>query len=252
MIAALLLTVTLHGHPQSIRVLGHAATPSQVAIVASGDGGWMHLAPHVADLLAARGWLVVGLDARAYISTPKGTQTLTPADIADDYATLLRQPILAGTRPVLIGVSEGAGLSVAAAASPEVRARVRGVAVLGLGDHNELAWRWRDSIIYLTKGVPDEPLFHAADFVGQVAPLPLAWLRSSHDEFVPVVESDRLIALARAPVRTWTVEGGDHRFSSNLPALDASLVAALDWIATAHDTVSHATASTGLVGEDGR
>lgn len=235
------LTVTLHGHPQSLRVMGRAATPAQVAIVSSGDGGWMHLAPHVADLLAHRGWLVVGLDARAYISTQKGTQTLTPADIADDYALLLRQPVFAGTRPVLIGISEGAGLSVVAASSPAVQARVRGVAVLGLGERNELAWHWRDGFIYLTKGVPDEPLFYASAFVGHVAPLPLAWLRSSRDEFVPTAESDRLIGLAHEPIRSWTIDAGDHSFSANRPAFDVRLTEALDWMATTHDTVPRAT-----------
>jgi type IV secretory pathway VirJ component len=28
--------------------------------VSSGDGGWIHLAPHVAEVLAAKGFFVVG------------------------------------------------------------------------------------------------------------------------------------------------------------------------------------------------
>ena len=63
---------------------------------------------------------------------------------------------------------------------------------LGLGDSNELAWRWRDALIYLTHGAPREPAFSAAAVVGRVAPLPLAVIQSSHDEYVPAAEMRRV------------------------------------------------------------
>ena len=44
-------TIALRGRSQSVRLFGaRGGTP---VIVSSGDGGWMHLAPHVADVLAA-------------------------------------------------------------------------------------------------------------------------------------------------------------------------------------------------------
>jgi type IV secretory pathway VirJ component len=37
-------------------------------VISSGDGGWLHLGPHVAEVLAASGYFVVGFDVKAYLS----------------------------------------------------------------------------------------------------------------------------------------------------------------------------------------
>jgi fermentation-respiration switch protein FrsA (DUF1100 family) len=225
-------TVMVHGKPQTLHIYGSRGGPT--AIVSSGDGGWIHLAPHIATLLAARGWFVIGFDSRAYLrSVSDGARVLTLDDLPRDYATLVS---VAGGRvaaPVLVGVSEGAGLSAAAAADPVLKRSIRGVVTIGLGDRNELAWHLRDAVIYLTKGVPKEPLFNAADVVGAVTPTPIAMLRSTHDEFVPPGESDQLMRAARDPKALWTVTADDHRFSNNLKEFDARLLDAIAWIGSA-------------------
>src|SRR6187455_404571 len=77
-------TVSLGGHEQKLRISGPET--GRPVILASGDGGWIHLAPHLAAALASRGYFVVGLDARAYLSGGTSSkQVLTPADIARDY-----------------------------------------------------------------------------------------------------------------------------------------------------------------------
>ena len=58
-------TVTIRGQTQSLRVYGTRGRPA--VIVSSGDGGWIHLAPHVAQVLAAKGFFVVGFDVKAYL-----------------------------------------------------------------------------------------------------------------------------------------------------------------------------------------
>jgi hypothetical protein len=131
---------------------------------------------------------------------------------------------------VLLGVSEGAGLSVLAASVPEVQRRIAGVVALGLPDKNELGWRRRDSLIYLTKKVPNEPLFSARECVGRVSPVPLALFRSSHDEFVTPAESEAIWAEAKEPRRLWAIDAADHRFSDRQPELRRALAEALDWI----------------------
>jgi hypothetical protein len=222
--------IVLHGRDYPLRRFGPAS--SRVAIVSSGDGGWVHLAPHIAEGLAARGWTVVGFDSRDYLIRGNDTgSALTPSDIARDYGALIAQAVAPTTRVTLIGVSEGAGLSVVAAADAAVKPRLAGVVTVGLGDHNELAWHWKDSVIYITKGVPHEPLFLASDFLPRTPPVPLAMIRSSHDEFVPPSEADRLQMLAGPGSRGWKVEAADHRFSDNLPGFDSQLNAALEWIA---------------------
>ena len=87
-------------------------------------------------------------------------------------------------KPILIGVSEGAGLSVLAATDPQTKRSIAGVIGLGLPDLNELGWRWKDSLIYVTHGVPKEPTFSTAAIVGRVSPTPLGAIHSTQDEFV--------------------------------------------------------------------
>jgi fermentation-respiration switch protein FrsA (DUF1100 family) len=220
-------TVMLRGHSQPVLLYGRPT--GKVAIVSSGDGGWLHLAPEVAQWLSDHGWFVIGVDVKRYLSNfTDRTRPLTPQDVPGDYELFSR--LAGGAKPLLIGVSEGAGLSVLAASDPAVKKRFQGVIGLGLGDANELAWRWSDSIIYITKSVPREPVFYASDYISKIAPIPIALLRSTNDEFVPEEQADRLASLAAEPKRVWTIPANDHRFSNNLPGLHRCLADALDWM----------------------
>lgn len=129
-----------------------------------------------------------------------------------------------------MGVSEGAGLSLLAATDPRTQAVISGVVGLGLPDVNELGWRWKDSIIYLTHGVPKEPTFSAAAIAGRVAPLPLAAIHSTTDEFVPVSQIEQLMRGAKEPKKLWIVSASNHRFSDNLAEFDRRLLEAVEWI----------------------
>ena len=75
------------------------------------------------------------------------------------------------------------------------------------------------------------PSFSTASLVARVAPVPLAAIHSSHDEFVPLTEVQRVMAAAVAPKRLWIVPAADHRFSDNLAGFDARLADALAWMA---------------------
>lgn len=222
--------VTLRGHAQTVSLYGHRGDPP--VIVSSGDGGWIHLAPHVAEVLAARGFFVVGVDVKAYLeSFTSGAATLRPGDEPRDYRVLADYAARGSSqRPILIGVSEGAGLSVLAATDPMTKAAIAGVIGLGLPDLNELGWRWRDSLIYLTHGVPNEPSFSAAAVAGRVSPVPLAAIHSTRDEFVPLSEVRGVLDAAKAPKRLWLVRASNHRFSDNLPEFEQRLLEAIAWV----------------------
>lgn len=223
-------TISLRGHPQTLRVYGtRGGTP---VVVTSGDGGWIHLGPHVAEALAAHGYFVVGVDARAYLSSfTSGRAVLDPAAEPDDFRAIAEYAAQGSTRkPILIGVSEGAGLSLLAATGAHAREAFGGVLGLGLPETNELGWHWRDAVIYVTHGTPNEPCFSAAHLAAKVAPLPLAAIQSTHDEFVPLADVQRVFAAAGDPKRLWVVEAADHRFSDALPELDRRLIEALAWI----------------------
>ena len=220
----------IRGHEQVLRLYG----PPNGApiIVSSGDGGWIHLGPHVAEMLAARGFFVVGFDVRAYLASFTGeAQVLRPSDEPTDYKALVTFASAATRqKPVLIGVSEGAGLSVLAATDSQTKAAIAGVIALGLPERNELGWRWKDALIYLTHRAPDEPTFSAADTVASIAPVPLALVQSTHDEFVPLAETRRIFDRASPPKQLWIVDASNHRFSNNLPEFDRRLMEALEWI----------------------
>lgn len=223
-------TVILRGQPQALRICGsRGGVP---VIISSGDGGWIHLAPHVADVLAANGFFVVGFDVRAYLeSFTSGTSALRPEDEPGDYKVLADFAARASAkRPILIGVSEGAGLSLLAATDPRTKTAIAGVIGLGLSDLNELGWRWRDAIIYLTHGVPNEPTFSTLAMVDRVSPIPLGAIHSTQDEFVPLTEVQAVLEHAKEPKRLWMVKAADHRFSDNLAEFDRSLLEAITWV----------------------
>jgi len=226
-------TLAIRGRQQSLYIYG--SPQGAPVIVSSGDGGWVHLGPHVAELLAGHGFFVIGFDVKAYLSSFTSERaTLRPEEEPADYRVLAELATTAtGKKPILIGVSEGAGLSVLAATDPDTRGSIAGVIGLGLPDLNELGWRWKDMVIYLTHRVPHEPSFSAAAVVSRIAPLPLAAIHSTHDEFVPVTEVERIVQAASEPKRLWIVNASNHRFSDNLEEFDRQLLEAIEWV-TAH------------------
>jgi pimeloyl-ACP methyl ester carboxylesterase len=223
-------TVMLRGHAQTVHLYGRRGAPP--VIVSSGDGGWVHLGPEVAGLLAARGYFVVGFDVKAYLASfTSDVATLRPEDEPADYKLLAEYASRGSSqKPILIGVSEGAGLSVLAATDPDTRGVIAGVIGLGLPNVNELGWRWRDSVIYLTHGVPHEPTFSAAALIERVSPAPVAVIQSTSDEFVPLPEAQRVLDAAKNPKRLWVVKASDHRFSDNRPEFEARLLEAIAWV----------------------
>jgi dienelactone hydrolase len=224
----------LRGKRQTLRLYGPAG--GAPVILSSGDGGWHHLGPQVAEMLAARGFFVVGVDSKAYLeSFTSATSALAPGDVAADFRTLIGYASgPTGKQPLLVGISEGAGLSMLAAADPSMPP-LAGVVAIGLGDRNELAWRLKDDLIYLTHGVPSEPAFSALALADRIAPTPLAAISSIHDEYVPAGEIDRIMAAARPPKRLWMIDAADHRFSDKQEELAHRLDDAIAWV-RARDT----------------
>lgn len=222
--------ISIRGHEQTLYVYG--PTTGNPIIVSSGDGGWIRLGPHAAEVLSAWGYFVVGFDVKGYLTSfTSGKTTLRAEDEPGDYRVLAEFAARStGNKPVLIGVSEGAGLSVLAATDPETKSMIAGVIGLGLGDVNELGWRWKDSIIYFTHGVPNEPTFSVAGVVDRVAPIPLAAIHATRDEYVPIAEVQEIVRNAREPKRLWIVNASNHRFSDNLSEFDRRLVEAVEWL----------------------
>src|SRR5262245_45149719 len=115
-------SLLIRGHSQTLRIYGTRGRGDPV-IVSSGDGGWVHLAPHVAEVLTSKGFFVVGFDSKDYLeSMTSGKSGVRVEDEPADYRVLAEFAARGSAKkPILIGVSEGAGLSVLAATDPETR-----------------------------------------------------------------------------------------------------------------------------------
>ena len=117
-----------------------------------------------------------------------------------------------------------------AATDPANQRAIDGVIGVGLPDLTELGWRWRDAIIYVTHGVPNEPTFSTAAIIDRVAPVPVSVIHASHDEYVPVSEIKSILARACEPKQLRLIEASNHRFDDAVPAFDRALLDAVDWV----------------------
>jgi hypothetical protein len=223
-------TIAIRGREQQLHLYGpQSGLP---IILCSGDLGWAGFVVHVAETLSARGYCILGLNSRTYLSSfTTKESTLSPADVPGDFKVLIDfARRLTPSKPILAGVSEGAGLSILSATDPAIKQGVKGVLALGLPNQIELGWKWQDSVIWVTKKAPNEPSFMVEDIIAKVTPVPLAEIHSTHDEFLPLENARLLLARAGEPKRMWVIEAGNHRFSDNRDELDRRMVEALEWI----------------------
>jgi fermentation-respiration switch protein FrsA (DUF1100 family) len=59
---------------------------------------------------------------------------------------------------------------------------------------------------------------------------PLAAIHSTHDEFVPLLDAEKILAAANEPKRLWVIKASDHRFSDNQAEFDRRLLEAIAWV----------------------
>jgi len=197
-----------------------------------GNGGWLKSAPEVAAAIAAAGYDVYGFDTKNYLeSFTTDAGALKESDVQGDLSEVAKwMRTRWGERVTLAGQSTGAGLAVLAAAAPQNRSLFKGVVAFGLSDKNELGWRTRDDVTYITGDDPDEPMFSASDYVGRVAPLPVYVIQSSGDQFVGREESERLFDAAQEPKLYKLVEADNHVFDGNTEGFYETLREALGWV----------------------
>jgi type IV secretory pathway VirJ component len=115
-----------------------SATPGpRLALLLTGDGGWVAIDKALAAAFAAEGVSVVGLDSLRYFWKRR-----TPEEVARDAARILAYYRERWGRPetLLVGYSRGADIVpiVAGRLPPEERARVKLVAMLGPSTFAEL------------------------------------------------------------------------------------------------------------------
>jgi dienelactone hydrolase len=202
-------------------------------LMGSGDVGWVGLATTLATFLSNEGYIVAGINARQYLSAfAIGADHLTIEQVPADYGLLaaaLRSRSLLVRPVILSGVSEGAALAVAAAASPGAHQWVDGVLTMGLPATAELAWRWKDVMAWVFTKDANEPSFSPHEIIGRVSPVPLWMIHSTTDEYVEKADYRRFESVAKEPKKLVLIDAKNHRFTDKMPQLKAEILAGFAW-----------------------
>lgn len=127
----------LQGDGEVAAIVPADARGDTLAVVYSGDGGWAALDKGLADGLARGGLPVIGYNSLRYFGTAR-----TPEGAAADLARALHRqlPAWRKQRIVLVGFSFGANAlpAIVPRLPPDLRGRIRLVALVGLGATGEL------------------------------------------------------------------------------------------------------------------
>jgi dienelactone hydrolase len=194
------------------------AASQPLVLFTSGDGGWSPFCADIAAHIAATGKTVVGFDSKDYLTSFGSAQKpVTPEELVRDYQDILDAslaiPGVDRLAPLTMsGWSLGAGYSVLAASSPELKGRVSRVVAISLPALNELAWKPTDALIYITHGTPHEKVFDAHEAVSKLGGVPLVMLNASDDDTSPVKDAQSLYEKGSEPKHLFIVKAWGHHF----------------------------------------
>jgi type IV secretory pathway VirJ component len=189
-----------------------AAERTLFAVLLTGDGGWAGLDQDVAGALAARGVPVVGLNTLKYFWHERSPETA-----AHDLERIIRRYGVAWQRPtvLLVGYSFGAdALPFLYTRLPQdVRAAVRAVSLLGLGDTASFEFHVSDWIP--GSSGPGRPTVPEIARMGGASVLCL-YGADERDSPCPTAASATVQAVAL---------GGGHHFGGDYAALAQQILA---------------------------
>ena len=184
-----------------------------LAVLYSGDGGWGSLDQGLAKGLAKAGIPVAGVSSLRYFWRAR-----TPQGAADDLAAVLRRHMAAWgrTRVVLVGFSFGADAlpAIIPRLPPDLRQRIRLVALVGPGPTGELHFRLLGWLGIDGDGYPRAPA------IGALSDLPMLCVYGDRERrpacptFPP-----RLIRQVKLP--------GGHHFDGHYAPVARAILAAL-------------------------
>jgi type IV secretory pathway VirJ component len=189
----------------------HGDTSLPVALLLTGDGGWAGLDRGMAAELGARGLPVVGFSTLKYYWKAR-----TPEESARDVARVITHYLSAWKRQrvLLIGYSFGANVLpfIVNRLPPELRARIAGVALLGLDANTSFEIRVSGWLPGASIG--EQPVRPEIDKLGGLRAMCLYGKGESHDPCA---------ALAGETLRAVEVGSGHHFSGAYAQLADAVL-----------------------------
>ena len=210
-------------------------SPTAVIVVTSGTDGWRGLTRDVANHLTAEGYGVIGLDARSYlVEATRRSGSLTPATLQADYVVLLRvaHEWFPNVQHIfLVGVSEGAGLSLVAAADRRVSVQLTGMVGVETPATVSLRspyWTWTS---WVTHKDEDDVSARMVDYVAAVAPTPVSFIQRSHDAGAPLEIAHEIFDHSGEPRRLDLIGSERPRYGDVHEQLFDTLRDCLQWSA---------------------
>ncbi len=207
-----------------------------LVLFATGDGGWRGKDKQAFERMTAWGYPLAGFSAPSYLrQLVRHVHETTPRDIAHDYIRLIRLAkarlgIPEGTPTVLVGVSRGAGLAVAAAGEPELQPTLAGVVAVALTREEEYVHRLKRPK-HQPKADPELVMLDNYDYLPRLRNLPLSIIQSTNDEYLPAEEARRLLGPDSALRELHPIAARNHSFADAREPLYRQLQASLAWVA---------------------
>ncbi|KEQ53350.1 virulence factor family protein [Sphingobium chlorophenolicum] len=194
------------GLPLTIVTDAAAPRTDMMAVLYSGDGGWVGLDKDVAGQLAHAGIPVVGMDSLSYFWSQR-----TPQGAAQDLSAIIRGYGRRWQRPrvLLVGYSFGADVLpyIVGGLPASQRAQVQRLSLLGLSPHADFQFHLSSWLnLYSDRQYPTIPA------IARLRGLPMLCVRGT-------LENDSACPAIPAGLAQMAVVPGGHHFGRNAPLL---------------------------------
>jgi type IV secretory pathway VirJ component len=201
--------------------------PKPVVLLVSGEGGWKSFDILLATDLAAEGYWIGGVDAKAYFSDPQDDR----GQLASDMRAFAEALQGAAGRPpgaplVLVGYSFGADVAPWIAGAAGWGGRVRGQLLIGPDENGSLQYRITEMLGINYKAHS----FAVADALRSAAGIPTVFIHGEKDGWSA---APKLFAAASEPRRLFSIPGATHHFGGHEDELRAALRDGMAWIVSA-------------------
>jgi hypothetical protein len=206
-----------------------------LVLFATGDGGWRGKDKDAFERMTTWNYPLVGFSTLSYLTwIIHHTHATTPPDVARDYMRLIevakRQMGLPdGVPTILVGISRGSGLAVAAAGEPELQPLLAGVVAVALTREEEYVQRPKRR---RHPSAPDPELVMQDnyEYLPRLRALPLSIIQSTHDDYLPAEEARRLLGPDTALRQLHPIASKNHSFTDAREAMYSQLQESLSWV----------------------
>jgi hypothetical protein len=205
-----------------------------LVLYATGDGGWRGKDKAAFERMTAWGYPLAGFSAPSYLHhLVRHEHETTPGDVARDYLHLIqvakeRLGIPPDSPTVLVGVSRGSGLSVAAAGEPMLQRSLAGIVAVALTREEEYVHRLRKP--KHPSAEPELVMLDNYDYLPRLRNVPLSIIQSTHDEYLPAEEARRLLGPDSALRQLHPIVSRNHSFADAREALYRQMKESLEWV----------------------